>query len=100
MAKPLLKAGKNPFFIPRLDVNDLVRWQAGLRQRWGKHIVPGNTPQDGTAASCSYPCRKQGRRRPMARAASAARDLMQCTEFQPATWQMAVHDRHAEWQNA
>jgi len=48
VAQRLFKACENGFIVSGFDIDDPVRRESSLRQRWSKQILVGNAPQHTT----------------------------------------------------
>lgn len=84
MADAFFHAGKDCLVVASLDINDAVGFQAGLRQRRGKQVWPGDAPKDLAARACCHTAREQRRSCAIDGAVAAARDFMQRAERQSA----------------
>ena len=85
MAQAFLYASKHGLVVAGLDIDDAVRCEARLGQRWSEQIRPRDDPKHLAAGSGSYSARKECGRRPVDRAVTAAGDFVERTECQAAS---------------
>ncbi len=100
MPQSLLEAGQQALLIPRLQIDQPVRFKADLLERRGEQVGLGDAPQDRAGQSGRDAGGEQRRRRAVDRAVPAARHFVKGAERQPAQGQGGVHGRHAEGKDA
>lgn len=97
--KTLLEAGEKGFFVAGLDIDYPSRRKAGLFDRRREQIGPGDAPQHLAHRACGNSRCEECRGRAVDGAISAAGDLVQAAENQPASRQNPVNRGHSERQN-
>jgi hypothetical protein len=98
VAQRLFKACENGFIVSGFDIDDPVRRESSLRQRWSKQILVGNAPQHTTPGPRRDPGGEQCSGSRVDRVISAAGHFVQRAERQAAFRQVLIDGLDAERQ--
>lgn len=76
MTQALFHAGEHCLVVAGFDVDDAIRNEAGLRQRWRTQVGPAEAQEDLASTSGRNPSTEQRGRRPVDGAVTAAGNLV------------------------
>jgi hypothetical protein len=99
MTQTFLETGQHRLLVTRFDINDTIRRQTYLRERWREQIGLGHAPQHFACCACGDTGCEQRRRRSVDSALAAPCNFMQAPQRQSALRQPLVDDVHAKWQD-
>lgn len=96
MPDAFLHAGEDRLVVAGLNIDDPVRFEAGLRQRRGEQVWAGDAPQDLAPRSRRHTAGEQRCCRTVDGAIAAACDFMQRAERQSAARESCVDFGYSE----